>query len=183
MSLTILHRISTTAGSSPAKVAMATVQAQMLSGRYSTESLCSHWKIHSTGVCLLSPACSGTKEDLQHILWYFCTLTPTREKLLDFTTKNCLQVSTPISQLITEYTNPSNKYFHHFLYWLLNLTSHHICCKDSWFGCSPSSLPCDKDLGVYLAQGKADDLGKMEPIRIENDVKILLPDDSTKWEP
>ena len=115
MSLTNPHPIWTTAGSSPAKVVMATVQAKMLSGRYRTEALCSNWKIHSTGVCLLSPVCSSTIEDLQHILSHCCALTPTREKLLDFTTRYCLQVSTPISQLITEYTNPSNKDFHQFL--------------------------------------------------------------------
>ena len=117
MSLTNPHPIWTTAGSSPAKVAMATVQAQMLSGRYRTEALCSNWKIHSTGVCLLSPACSSTIEDQQHILFHCCALTPTRERLLDFTIMYCLQVSTPISLLITKYTNPSNKY----------------CCQSSWF--------------------------------------------------
>jgi hypothetical protein len=43
MSLTKPHPIWTTAGSSPAKVAMASVQAKMISGRFRTELLCSHW--------------------------------------------------------------------------------------------------------------------------------------------
>ena len=94
---------------------MATVQAQMLSGRYRTESLYSHWRIHSKGVCLLSPACSTTTEDLQHILSNCCVLTLTRDKLMDFTVKYCSQVPTCISQLIHEYTNIANKYFHQFL--------------------------------------------------------------------
>lgn len=115
MSLTKPHPVWATAGSSPAKIAMATVQAQMISGRYRTEALCSNWKLHSTGVCLLSPACSGTTEDLEHILSHCCALTPTREKLLDFTTRYCLQVSAPISQIIKEYTNLSNKDFRQFL--------------------------------------------------------------------
>ena len=42
MSLTSSHPMFTTAGSSPAKVAMALVQSVMLSGRYRTEGLCSH---------------------------------------------------------------------------------------------------------------------------------------------
>ena len=58
MSLHKPHPIWSTAGSSPSKVAMATIQAQMLSGRYRTQLLCSHWTPGSNKCCQLSPSCS-----------------------------------------------------------------------------------------------------------------------------
>ena len=41
----------------------------MLSGRYRTESLASHWASNSPGYCL-APTCSLVTEDLEHILLY-----------------------------------------------------------------------------------------------------------------
>ena len=46
MSIQKSHPLWTTAGSSPAKVAKATVQALMLLGRYRTESLTKHWGLN-----------------------------------------------------------------------------------------------------------------------------------------
>ena len=54
MSLKTKHPLWTTAGCSPVKVVMATVQAQMLSGRYRTDYLCRHWSKNKSGCCLLS---------------------------------------------------------------------------------------------------------------------------------
>ena len=94
---------------------MATVQAQMLSGRYRTESLCSHWRSHSTGVCLLSPDCFSTKEDLNHILRDCVALNPTREKLVDFTNKYCTQLNPVLSQLIKDHVNTANSLYCQYL--------------------------------------------------------------------
>ena len=47
MSLVKPHPLWTTAGSSPSKMSMATVQARMVSGRYRSELLCSNWSKNS----------------------------------------------------------------------------------------------------------------------------------------
>ena len=84
MSLTRPHPLWTTAGSSPSKVAMASIQAVMISGRYRSESICRHWSPkNKDGFCLLSPSPSGSKtvETLTHILYFCVSLQPTRDKL------------------------------------------------------------------------------------------------------
>ena len=114
MSLTKPHPIWTTAGCSPSKVSMATIQAQMISGRYRTEQLCSHWSKNKTGSCLLSPACSSTVEDLSHILSLCHALQPIRVKLMSFTLKYCEEV-TSIKKLTLSLCTPSNPSFCQFL--------------------------------------------------------------------
>ena len=114
MSLATPHPVWTSAGSSPAKVSMATVQAQMLSGRYRTESLCSHWKSHSSGSCLLSPSCSSTTEDLEHILYKCCALEATRVKLMDFSLKYCMNVP-PLTSIIKHFLSAPSQDFCQFL--------------------------------------------------------------------
>ena len=54
MSLNKPHPIWSSAWSSPSEVSMALVQATMLSGRYRTEALASHWSPTSTGCCVLT---------------------------------------------------------------------------------------------------------------------------------
>jgi hypothetical protein len=115
MSLSSPHPLWTTAGSSPAKVSMATVQAQMISGRYRSESLCRHWSKNKQGFCLLSPGCSTTVEDLPHILKHCSGLAPVREKLVSFTIKHCKSVPAAISELVLTFTNPTNPMFCQFL--------------------------------------------------------------------
>ena len=114
MSLTTTHPIWSSAGSSPAKVTMASVQARMLSGRYRTEALCSNWKINCTGLCLLSQSCSSSVEDLEHILSHCTALDPTRTKLMDFTIHYCRDVP-DLSNLILSFINVTNKHFCQFL--------------------------------------------------------------------
>ena len=114
MSLATPHPIWTSAGSSPAKVTMATIQAQMLSGRYRTEALCSHWKPLSNGSCLLSPSCSSSTEDLDHILYKCCALEDTRIKLKDYTVKYCRNVPS-LSPIITHFLSSSCQDFCQFL--------------------------------------------------------------------
>ena len=114
MSLTTPHPLWSTSGSSPSKIAMATIQAQMLSGRYRTEHLCSHWSKNKTGVCLLSPSCSSTVEDLHHILSSCKALVLTREKLMNFTIQYSATVPA-ITQLILNHCTPASQDFCQFL--------------------------------------------------------------------
>ena len=114
MSLTTPHPLWSTAGSSPAKVAMATIQAQMISGRYRTELLCSHWSKNKSGFCLLSASCSSTVEDLPHLLSSCTALKPTREKLLRFTHNYCKELPY-IKEIIINFCNPASSVFSQFL--------------------------------------------------------------------
>ena len=114
MSLTTTHPLWSTAGSSPSKVAMATVQAQMLSGRYRTQKLCSHWSNHTSGFCLLSESCSSSLEDLPHILSSCSALQGVREKLKNFTFNYCNTVP-ELKTLILEYSQPSHPLFCQFM--------------------------------------------------------------------
>ena len=114
MSLSSPHPIWTTAGSSPAQVAMATVQAQMLSGRYRSESLCRHWSKNRNGFCLL-PGCEGLVEDLPHILSSCSGLASIREKLVRFTLDYCTNSAPVLNDLVTSLCKPQNPNFIQFL--------------------------------------------------------------------
>ena len=114
MSLMTPHPLWTTAGSSPSKIAMATIQAKMMSGRYRTERLCRHWSKNEDGFCLLSPSCSKIIEDIPHILSTCTALTATREKLKDFTLQYSNSVPA-IAQLIITHCTPSSPNFCQFL--------------------------------------------------------------------
>ena len=112
MSLSKSHPLWTTAGASPTKVVMATVQARFLSGRYRTQSLCRHWS-GTSGTCELSPDCD-TPEDIPHILQHCKSLNQTREKLMVFTRSYC--ASHPvITGLVTCYCDVGCRLFTQFL--------------------------------------------------------------------
>ena len=118
MSLTKPHPIWTSAGCSPAKVAMATIQGQMLSGRYRTEELCSNWSTNKSGTCRLSPECSSTIENLPHILASCPALDQIREKLSRFTTEYCKNNcdSFPaVSDIVKQFCTTTNPNFCQFL--------------------------------------------------------------------
>ena len=115
MSITSTHPLFTTAGSSPAKVAMATVQAVMLSGRYRTEALCSHWSRNKRGVCLLSDECSDTKEDIPHIIAHCPALQMTREMLTKFTSGYLEKMPPAARPILTQLCSPENPLFCQFL--------------------------------------------------------------------
>ena len=115
MSLTKPHPLWSTAGSSPSKVAMATIQAQMISGRFRTEQLCSNWSKNKAGICLLSPACSMVIEDLPHILSLCPTLQPTRDKLRCYSRKYCRQFCPEVSELVLSMCDQTSSLFCQFL--------------------------------------------------------------------
>ena len=114
MSLSSPHPAWTTAGSSPSRVAMATIQVQMLSGRYRSESLCRYWSTNKGGFCLISPACTVVKEDIPHILVHCPGLAPVREKLVRFTFDYCKSFP-PLTDIITTLCIPKNPNFIQFL--------------------------------------------------------------------
>ena len=104
----------TSAGSSPSKVAMATVQATMMSGWYRTEALCSHWSNRS-GKCLLSEVCLDLTEDIPHILTQCCALDPSRERLMDYTRKYSSGLPFALATLLLNLCSRNNKNFCNFL--------------------------------------------------------------------
>ena len=117
MYLTTPHPLWTTAGLSPSKIAMATVQARMISGKYPTQSLCSKWSNNEkTGICLLSHECAalGLTEDLEHILKTCVALQETRSKLLKFTETYSTNNPT-ISTILSELCDQSSPDFCQFL--------------------------------------------------------------------
>ena len=80
-SLSKPHPIVWTPGSNPYEVSKSIVQCKMLSGRYRTEMLTSHWSNNKEGYCL-APTCLETEENLEHILLDCPFYSPTRLKLL-----------------------------------------------------------------------------------------------------
>ena len=79
-SLTRSHPILWTPGPNPYEVSKAIIQCKMLSGRYRTELLASHWSQNKSGFCL---SCIGKDviEDLNHILLCCPSYQPAREKV------------------------------------------------------------------------------------------------------
>ena len=115
MSLSSPHPIWSTAGSSPAKVTMATIQSQMLSGRYRTMQLESHWSTkHSSGFCILSKSCSTSIEDLPHILSSCEALLSVRKKLQRFTLNFC-ESFPQVKSLVLKFCQPTHPQFCQFL--------------------------------------------------------------------
>ena len=113
MSLSSPHPLWTTAGSSPTKVSMATVQALMISGRYRTEGLCSHWSSNNQGSCRLSDLCNSF-EDISHILQFCTALDSTRIKLVNFTSSFIID-NPEVQQIVNEFCTPTSPHFCQFL--------------------------------------------------------------------
>ena len=115
MSLSKPHPIFSTAGSSPYEVTKAGIQALFLSGRYRTELLRRHWSGNPEGFCLC-PSCDGLqeKEDLEHILLYCPSLSPTRKRLYNFTI-NYARAVPAISETILDLTKPTQPLLFQFL--------------------------------------------------------------------
>ena len=119
MSLSKPHPLLSSAGSSPAKVAMAVVQMQMLSGRYRTDSLMRHWDRQVSGFCTFSLCCSQQEsiEDLQHFLQICPAFNQTRLDLQAFTELYLTRSNLPpdIADIIRRLCNPFSPSFCNFL--------------------------------------------------------------------
>lgn len=107
MSLLKPHPLWISAGSNPMKVAMATVQAVMLSGRYRCGSLIRHWTPASSGSCQLSSACAETIEDITHIIQLCPALSMLRTRLLDFSINYASFLPFHIRDIIIRKCNPA----------------------------------------------------------------------------
>ena len=80
-SLTSPHPITWTPASNPYEVTKAVVQAKMLSGRYRTAKLTSHWT--NRGSDCQAPGCNGATETLEHILVSCPYYADTRQRLMN----------------------------------------------------------------------------------------------------
>ena len=115
MSLTTPHPLWKTAGHSPYKIAMATIQAKMLSGRYRCGALTRHWNLGHGGGCLISPYCTNILEDLVHILKFCPGLNATRISLYDYTMSFANSLPTNLRNLICKKCDPSTPSFVNFM--------------------------------------------------------------------
>ena len=115
MTLSKPHPLFSSAGSSPSKVSMALIQAQMISGRYRTQRLLRHWNSKLSGSCLLTPECDGVSEDIPHILQQCPGLLAVRQRLMNFTHDYCSNLPDEVSSLILDLCDPSSSSFCRFL--------------------------------------------------------------------
>ena len=108
LSLSSISPLLCSAGHSPFEVVKALVQMWMVSGRYGCGSLLRHWSNQNDGLCQLSPNCNNL-ENVSHILQRCVALSPTRQKLLQFTRRYCLKLPRDLQDLILmnfELSNP-----------------------------------------------------------------------------
>ena len=113
MSLSSPHPIWVTAASSPTKVVMASIQSLLISGRYRTQSLCSHWSENNSGICKLSETCQ-IEEDITHFIQHCSALNNTREKLLNFT-QSYLKSYPLVTAIVELYCTPESRLFPQFI--------------------------------------------------------------------
>ena len=110
MSVTTPHPLWVTAGHSPIKVAMATVQATFLSGRYRCGKLTRHWSA-GDGSCAMSSSCSGILEDIPHIILWCPSLTQIRQGLYAYTLRYTSNLPLPLMVLLRTKFHPDNPTF------------------------------------------------------------------------
>ena len=108
------HPLWKSAGHCPIKVAMATVQALLLSGRYRCGSLLRHWSQES-GVCKLSSQCSETVEDVPHFLHWCPSLANVRSGLYEYTLRYTSNLPISFMNLICRKCHVSNPTFVNFI--------------------------------------------------------------------
>ena len=115
MSLCKPHPLWRTAGSSPAKVTKATVQALLLSGRYRTEGLMKHWSSNKSGFCLLSRKCNNSVEDIPHFLATCPALDKRRNELLCYTAEFASTLPDVVSETLLLLCCPTAPLFIQFI--------------------------------------------------------------------
>ena len=116
MSLVTPHLIWRTAGHSPFKVAMASVQALFISGRYRCGALTRHWTCPPTdGCCELSSQCINIIEDIPHIIQHCPALQKVRLGLHEYTMNYSSTLPHELMCLLREKCVPSNPSFVSFI--------------------------------------------------------------------
>ena len=117
LSLTKPHPMISSAGLSPAKVSMATVQMRLISGRYRTNHLTRHWSKSRSPICSLSPDCNEI-EDVRHFLQTCPALMTVWLRLDDYVISFCeatTDLPAEACNLLKQFCNPRNLYFCDFL--------------------------------------------------------------------
>ena len=122
MSLKQPHALWKTCGSNPFEVNKAVVQARMLSGRYRTDLLASHWTNNPHGSCLI-PLCNSSETgSIEHLLLSCPVLVETRNRMMKLTYE------------VAE----ESPYLHHIISWVLEHPDREILMQ---FLLDCSSLP------------------------------------------
>ena len=111
LSLTRPHPVWWTAGSNPYEVSKAIVQCRMLSGRYRTQKLSSHWSEYGDSSCP-SPFCTQVVESLEHILLHCPSYALARANIQ---TKVELIQHTAVASLVTASLSRPPEYLLQFL--------------------------------------------------------------------
>ena len=105
------HPILWTAGPNPYEVSKAIIQCRMLSGRYRTELLSSHWSSNRLGYCLNSE-CSEVPETLEHILLWCPSYHEKRVKLRALSLAN---TDSTVDQFVSKVLDGTPSLFLQFL--------------------------------------------------------------------
>ena len=105
------HSILWTAVPNPYEVSKAIIQCRMLSGRYRTELLSSHWSNNRLGYCLNSE-CSEVPETLEHILLWCPSYHEKRVKLRAFSLAN---TDSTVDQFVSKVLDGTPSLFLQFL--------------------------------------------------------------------
>ena len=108
MSLTKPHPLWTSCGSNPFESHKAVTSCRMISGRYLTDKLQSHWTQNRSGYCLLPNCVPGSVGSLEHLLLHCTALSSTRAKLLKLCT-NVAQESTHLFTIISNILQSDNE--------------------------------------------------------------------------
>ena len=114
MSLATPHPLWTTAGCSQYETFKATIQARMLSGRFRTQKLASHWSDNPEGLCLV-PGCTGSVEELEHILFDCKALEPARARLRSSWHQKAFATSFLYQLILTILATPKLEFCHFVL--------------------------------------------------------------------
>ena len=132
---------------------MATIQAQMLSGRYRTQRLCSLWSINTSEFCLLSTPCSSIPEDITHILNDCVALQPVREKMQRFAFNYCNHIES-IRPIVKKYWRPSHPQFCQFLldYSILPEVIVQFCQFLLDYSILPEVIVANQNFGIEVLQ-------------------------------
>ena len=107
MSLSSVHPIWTSCGSSSFESRKSVIACRMISGRYLTDKRQRHWTQNRAGYCLLPTCEPGTDGSLEHILLHCSALAVTRAKLYKLC-NTVAQESNLLSTIITNILNSDN---------------------------------------------------------------------------
>ena len=131
----------------------------MLSWRYRTKALCSHWSKNKGGVCLLSDSCSNIWDDINHILTSCPALENTRKNLTMYT-ENYVKKLPPSFKLF--YNCAPLQIQLRLPAWCLHPAQGDLRCPAARVPLPPAHFLC-----LCHSQRKAENVGTLELLQIE----------------